>query len=580
MAPKKNDYDLLTKALEKGDMGLFQEAWSSFDTPPNLNEINLGSPDDPAPTARPLEIAAGSGNLEMVEELIRKGADINGVNERNGFTPLHTAIQSGNKELVNKLLDMGANVNAEDKTVSPLHLAVSSGDIDLATRLINSGAKLEAQTPSGSTALHWSKDIKMTQFLVGKGANVNAVDESGYTPLSNAALAGDTESIKFLIGQGADMEKAISVMLTMPGTKTYDSIKSFVKEGGQKAQDILDKKLESILSKFDERKNSGEKDLEKDDKILLESLIKSGANIDKVLAKVSGEYFPENKIDLLISKGADATQALVIVAKDGDEKATTNLLKKGNITKALDLAAVDKDKDKILTTFVNSGIDPNAQSSLGTPILHLALTSDNLGLTQTLLDKGANPNSLNKEGISALSIACSKGNVELAHRLVTHGSEEPSIQFHASGNLRANPTAQTLENSEAKKTYLTGYIVAKCESGQDKEFVEKHVAQVLQIGLNNVIPGNTPDDQKRRETVAQKQAKVLVDKIEKEVISKEQPTSLLARAANCVSEALESLGETIAKKIDSLELTGEAKVRNQVRSMLEGFKEKQKSHMN
>lgn len=43
------------------------------------------------------------------------------------------------------------------------------------------------------------------QYLIGKGAHVNAEDISGNTPLHAAALAGRFEIAKYLIQNGVDI---------------------------------------------------------------------------------------------------------------------------------------------------------------------------------------------------------------------------------------------------------------------------------------------------------------------------------------------------------------------------------------
>lgn len=51
-------------------------------------------------------------------------------------------------------------------------------------------------------------DIKIVKYLIEKGANVNASDEFGWTPLTHAASGGHTETAKLLIKEGADVNKA------------------------------------------------------------------------------------------------------------------------------------------------------------------------------------------------------------------------------------------------------------------------------------------------------------------------------------------------------------------------------------
>ena len=120
-----------------------------------------------------LVAAATRGDLELLKELLRRGADVNGTNSYGGRA-LRAAISGNHCNAADLLLESGATLEQKgDATRNPLHLAAGRG----------------------------YKDI--VELLLNRGADVNAGIESGNTPLFDAAGMGLTEIVDLLIGKGA-----------------------------------------------------------------------------------------------------------------------------------------------------------------------------------------------------------------------------------------------------------------------------------------------------------------------------------------------------------------------------------------
>jgi acetyl esterase/lipase len=124
--------------------------------------------------------------------------------DRLGHTPLHRAASHGDKALAEFLIANGADVNAKDcMGRTPLALA---GLKDVAEMLIAKGADVNAKNEAGYTQLHLAArggNKERAELFIAKGADVNARDKKGHTPLWYAQKQGHTEIVELLHKNGA-----------------------------------------------------------------------------------------------------------------------------------------------------------------------------------------------------------------------------------------------------------------------------------------------------------------------------------------------------------------------------------------
>ena len=122
---------------------------------------------------------------------------------------------------MNKLLPLAASVAflaafvagvpAPALAESSLADAIENGRRDAALDLVAQGADVNAAQGDGTTPLHWASyqlDTDLVQRLIAKGATANTANRYGASPLGEAAKAANAEIAALLIKAGADVDAA------------------------------------------------------------------------------------------------------------------------------------------------------------------------------------------------------------------------------------------------------------------------------------------------------------------------------------------------------------------------------------
>lgn len=161
---------------------------------------------------RELINAVISGDLDDIQYALDAGGELTAV-DRLKRPLLCIAATQGQPGSVDILIRAGADVNGceQEQRFSPLHSAAICGNLEAAQSLIACGADVSAINYEASTALHFVAHAprnrrELVDLLVQEGANIQAKDKDGNTPLHAAARHSNGEMAQALMAHGADPE--------------------------------------------------------------------------------------------------------------------------------------------------------------------------------------------------------------------------------------------------------------------------------------------------------------------------------------------------------------------------------------
>ena len=225
----------------------------------------------------PMVIAVANGHYTVAKYLLDEGADPNLANI-DGLAPLYATVnmrfapvswapnpRTDQEEveavqLLAALLDAGADPNAriarrlwfsptshnrlwiDPAGATPFWRAAQASDVESMRLLLAAGASPDLATFDETTPLMVAAGIgwrgnfsqnapdswmRAVHFLSELGADVNAVDASGYTALHGAAALGDHEMVEFLVARGATVD-AINEAGNSPADMAFGPSRFFI----------------------------------------------------------------------------------------------------------------------------------------------------------------------------------------------------------------------------------------------------------------------------------------------------------------------------------------------------------------
>ncbi len=319
--------------------------------------------------------------------------------------------------------------------------AVKSGNLPAVRALARTRGAVNARDVDGTTALHWAayrSDDRAATVLVGAGADLNAVNRYGQTPLSLAAASGSADLVRLLVKAGAEVGTADAALpdrqttlMLAARTGSVGALRVLLEHGAMvNAAETRTGTTALMWAALENRPDA------------VRVLVEAGADVNLRSRVTDYPHTPPGVIGDKVEAGASYVGQTVL--PKGGWTALMYAARQGALESARALA--------------DAGADLNATDPDGSSALIFAIINGHYDVAALVADKGADVNLPDRAGMSPLYAAVDMhtmpttfgrpdptpvviaGAVDAAKMLVAHG---------------ANPNAR-LKSKIIKRVYNPG----------------------------------------------------------------------------------------------------------------------------
>ncbi|XP_070782226.1 kinase D-interacting substrate of 220 kDa B isoform X3 [Enoplosus armatus] len=349
-------------------------------------------------------------NLAALKAHLDRFKEVDGRSD-NGQTPLMLAAEQGSMEIVQELIRRGANVNLDDVDCwSALICAAKEGHVEVVKELLENSAYIEHRDMGGWTALMWAAykgRVEVTELLLEHGANPNTTGQQySVYPIIWAAGRGHADIVKVLLQNGAKVncsDKYGTTPLIWASRKGhFDCVMHLLENGADVDQEGANSMTALIVA------------------------VKGG------YTEVVKELLKRNPNVNMTDK--DGNTALMIAAKEGYTEIVQDLLDAGTYVNIPDrsgdtvlIGAVRGGHVEIVRALLHKYADIDIRGQENKTALYWAVEKGNATMVRDILQCNPDTETCTKDGETPLIKATKMRNIEIVELLLDKGAKVSAV---------------------------------------------------------------------------------------------------------------------------------------------------------